>query len=191
MSTQEPSPTSRERSLSSPRFQYALRSSRMVSLNAGDNYQKQKNRHTLTACFVTVITRRSIGIRKLVDLAYPAYFSLVFQFQQFTDQMLEKLNPKVDYARITSMVNDYLAALTPSSRTGKTKICGPTNRAWILLSSTSGCKQFHPPTWSFTRQNAGRITVVVRLDNKVYLPPASKLKWWWLGNMLRMLRSTR
>lgn len=136
-------------SLSSSRCQYMMQSSpsffAMNRLEEIDECYRLKleaitnNRMAVTSWRQASIplSPADLGIRKLVDLAYP---------------ILEKLNLKVVDERFASMINDYPADLTPSSlpqkqRSWDTLIvktiydellasCGPTERTRILASST-------------------------------------------------------
>lgn len=115
-------------SLSSPRFQYILRTSpaffAIDRLNEIDEFY----RHTIETITNNKLTDRSwsqasiplsfagLGIRKLTDLAYPAYFSSVHQSQTLADQILEYAKLSVFNTRFNTMLTEYPAELTPEMR---------------------------------------------------------------------------
>lgn len=192
-------------SLSSPRFQYLLRTSptflRMNQLAEIDNFY----RHTLEAINNNKISDTSwtqaslplhasgLGIRKLTDLAYPAYFSSVYQSEVLSDQILAKAQLCTLSQSFVSMVCNYPEELTPvtleSRKLQKTwdtlrvksvhnellSSSEPTDRARILASSTKQSSKWLQAVPSqqlglLLDNDTARIAVALRLGNKICEP---------------------
>lgn len=131
-------------SISSPRFQYILRTSptfiQMDRLCEIDEFY----RRTLEAVTNNKLNDKSwtqaslplgfagLGIRKLVHLAHPAYFSSWYQSEDLSNQMLAKANLSVSNERFLSMLDHYPTELTPASAELR-----KSQKAWDILKVTA------------------------------------------------------
>lgn len=114
-------------SLSSPRFQYVLRTSPTFLLPNQLEEIDKSYRQTLEVITNNKISDSSwtqaslplhasgLGIRKLVDLSQPSYFSSVYQSESLSNQILAKTNLSILTSSFASMVDSYPAELTPVS----------------------------------------------------------------------------
>ncbi len=147
-----------------------------------------------------------MGIRKLVDLAHPAYFSSVHQSQPLSDQILQKFNLKTIDDRVTSMLSNYPAIITPSLQSRSNQKAwdalqlkpifeelvsnsGPADRARILASSTKPSSKWLQVVPShqlglLLDNEAARIAVALRLGNKVCEPHFCICGTWVDSNAL-------
>lgn len=114
-------------SLSSPKFQYLLRTSRTFlqtnQLAEIDEFYRQtlealtnnKINDTSWTQASLPLSASGLGIRKLVDLAHPAYFSSVYQSESLSNLMLTKANLCIFNPCLVSMIEKYPAELIPES----------------------------------------------------------------------------
>lgn len=153
-------------SLSSPRFQYLLRTSPAFlheeRLSEIDDFY----RSTLESITNNKISDSSwkqatlpmsfagLGIRSTVDLACPAYFSSMFQSEEMSDQILAKSNLHIIDPQFMALIDVYPAEWIPATFDSKKdqnawdnlrcrsifneliSLSGPTDRARLLASSS-------------------------------------------------------
>lgn len=189
-------------SLSSPRFQHLLRSSptftHMHQLAEIDNFY----RLTLETITNNELSERSwtqaslplafagLGIRRLSDLAHPAYFASVFQSQLTSNLILSKFNLCVLDHSFTASIESYPPEWLPVSPELKMNQAswdflrvkqihnellsssGPTDRARLLASSSKTSSKWLQAIPShqlglFLDNDSARIAVGLRLGNKV------------------------
>ena len=127
-------------SISAPRFQYILRTSptfvRIDRLKEIDEFYRRtleaitnnKINDTSWTQSSSPLSFAGLGIRKLVDLAHPAYFSSLYQSQPLSDQILSKLNSSIFTQRNMAMLEEYPPELTPESPQFRAS-----QRAWDIL----------------------------------------------------------
>lgn len=189
-------------SLSAPRFQYLLRASpafiRMDQLVLIDEFYKRtleaitnnKFNDTSWTQASLPLSASGLGIRKLTELAFPAYFSSVYQSEELSNRILQRTNINSLTSRFASFVENYPVELTPSDP--QLKMCqnswdslrvksihaellessGPIDRARLLASSTKSSSKWLQAVPShrlglLLDNDAARIAVALRLGNKV------------------------
>lgn len=136
------------------------------------------------------LSSSGLGIRKLVDLAEPAYFSSIYQSAELSDRILAKSGLSIINTRFTSLVEQYPTELTPASMELKTSqnACDslrvkaiysemlqssePMERARLLASSTKTSSKWLQAIPShqlglLLNNDAARIAVALRLGNDV------------------------
>ena len=196
-------------SLSSARFQYLLRTSptflqteQLILMD--DFYRQTLEAITNNKIHDTSWTQASLplsfaglGIRKLVHLAHPAYFSSLFQSEELSNKILAKSNLSVFNERLTSMLANYPPTLTPATPELKKSqkawdllhiktiheellsSSGPIDRARLLASSTKTSSKWLQAIPShqlglLLDNNSARIAIALRLGNKVCEPHVCK-----------------
>ncbi len=153
-------------SLSSPRFQYLLRTAPTFSHVAELTEIDEFYRHTLEEITNNKLSDNSwiqgslpmayagLGIRRTVDLAHPAYFSSVFQSEDLSNRILAQSKLTIINSDFDSSLQAYPVALIPPNVESKRiqshwdnlrskstfdellSSSGPTDRARLLSSST-------------------------------------------------------
>ena len=131
-----------------------------------------------------------LGIRKLVDLAKPAYFSSVHQSMELSNRILEKSGLSTLNARFTELVDQYPSELTPVSIESKMSqnswdslrveaiysqmllSSEPIERARLIASSTKPSSKWLQAVPShqlglLLNNDAARIAVALRLGNDI------------------------
>lgn len=189
-------------SMSSPRFQHLLRTSptflQSDKLAEIDNFYKStleaitnnKINDTSWTQASLPLSASGLGIRKLVDLAHPAYFSSIYQSEDLSNRILFKANLSILSENVQPWIENHPALWTPASIEAR-KIqkawdslkvnsifseliasSGPTDRARLLASSSKPSSKWLQAVPSqklglFLDNDTARIAIALRLGNKV------------------------
>lgn len=192
-------------STSSPKFQHLLRTSptfiRSSLLSEIDDFYRQ----TLVAITNNKISDVSwnqaslplslagLGIRKLTDLAEPAYFSSVYQSAELSNSILAKSGLSTLNTTFTSLIDQYPTEWTPTQMelrksqsawdslhakavfNGMLNSSEPIDRARLLASSTKPSSKWLQAVPSqhlglLLNNDAARIAVALRLGNNICEP---------------------
>lgn len=136
------------------------------------------------------LSASGLGIRKLVDLAHPAYFSSIFQSQTLSVEILSRFNLSIINFHLVTLLDEYPIEWTPESPDSKLfqkswdslrvkaihtellSVSSPSDRARILASSSKPSSKWLQAVPShqlglLLDNDAARIAVALRLGTKV------------------------